>query len=342
MLSKHTHYKKTSYLLFIFLFFMMAIFSCAPETSLPDEVPPTICPEETITAPTPYSHSIANKYIVVLVDKSGSYRRYDSLHDYGSESLVLINDVLSETLFPGDRVFIDWIANDKDHDREKVIFEGEVEKTVDEMPNYSPTPTFPEIIPTQLISGTDIQKDKIKKHNLEIDKQNNIKLARYYCDVYEWNLNAQSKNKNMEDEWLERQGYAIDKFMIPLSISIGDAIKEKHSQETHLFEGLSIASRKFHDPLIQKHYSKYLLIIFSDMIDSHRGEDEYKHYDIDLNQVDVLVGNYLCLKEYKTCLDQTVSIQERFQEIYKAKSALVKFPVETNQEILINFIEKGQ
>lgn len=343
MPSRRSFHNKTPYRFLLFLLLVLTIVSCAPETTFPSNVVlPTVCPGETITVPHPLNHNVSNKYIVVLIDKSGSYRRYDPVHDYAAESLLLINDVLAQTLSPGDRVFIDWIANDKDHDREKVIFEGEVERVIEEMPNYEPTPQVPDLIPTLPVSGTDIQKDKIKKQNLEIEEQNQLKLAEHDCKVHKWNEDARLENERIDAEWKKKHDNAIDKFMIPLNNSISGAVAETHSQETHLYEGLSMASRKFHEPLIQKHYDEYILIIFSDMIDSHRGKDEYKYYDINLSNVDVLVGNYLCLKDYKICLGQTASIQDHFREIYKTKSALVKFPVETNQEILINFIVKGQ
>lgn len=337
-------YSKVFTVFFMYtLFFLGAVVSCIPQTPPPsDEFVPTPCPnKEALTVPTPFNHNLSNKYIIVLIDKSGSYRHYDPLHDYAAESLVLINDVLAKTLSPGDRVFIDWIANDKDKDRNKVIFEGELERIFDELPNFYPVPPYPELIPTLPVTGTDIQKDKNKERNVEIEKQNQLKVREYDCNIYKWNEDARLANERKDKEWKTRYENSLNKFLNPLSSAINNATTEKHAQETHLYEGLSVASRKFHEPLIQRNFNEYILIVFSDMIDSHRGKDEYKNYDIYLSNVDVLIGNYLCLKEYKTCLDQAMSIQDQFLNVYNANSAVVKFPIETDGEILINFIERG-
>ncbi|MEK6751016.1 MAG: hypothetical protein AABZ00_02020 [Chloroflexota bacterium] len=326
----------------LFLFFLVIVVSCVPQTPSPsEEFPPTPCPEETLIVPTPFDHSISNKYIIVLVDKSGSYRRYDPLHDYAAESLVLINDVLSKTLSPGDRILVDWIANDKDRDRNKVIFEGEVEEIIDEPLTYDPTPTSPELIPTLAVYGSDIQKDKIREQNEEIEKQNRLRSRGYYCEVYKWNQDAPLINAEEDKEWKRRYENALNGLLPSLNNTINNAITEKNAQETHLYEGLSVASRKFHEPLIQRSYEKYILIIFSDMIDSHRGKDYYLNFDIDLSTVDVLIANYLCLQEYEKCLNQSMLIQDQFLNVYNSNSAAIKFPIETNREILINFIEKG-
>ena len=265
-----------------------------PTVVTPITPTPTACPAVT---PIPQPRTQSETFVYVLVDQSNSYCRYVK------HSFDILEKVLPEILKPGDQIYLGWISDNSEHD---IFFKEQIPSapSLDATPpptfmplslSLTPTPSPP----SGTVTNMEWQKyqatltaveDSNKIIQNQTEQMNQEMQNEYYCDVLRWNQEVQLKLPYIQKE---SEAIVSDFYTDKLSPELRNR-KPQCTSGTHIYEALYSASQSFQ--LEQEHhaFSRYILLIFSDMDDDHIDDPtiDPSVLPIDLQHVEVTIVLY--------------------------------------------------
>jgi len=234
-----------------------------------------------------------SKYVFVLVDKS---------YQYTNEVLKYLSEDILPQIHEGDRITAAFMDLDATTDS---IFLNKRSELLD-IPTFPSKPVSPPLTPTIEIdpNSPSTTQGEGQIENDKINKDNDLILSDYYCEVAKWNIEAEKLHR----KWRLDQNSETDQFLIDARSEIRLITSTEFESGKLLYNSLYLASQMIESAKSNNDFSDFVLIIFSDM----REWRPEKPMEIDLENVQVAVGVHTC--EYAIDCDVVSRWQKEFSE----------------------------
>ena len=270
------HHKKLIYQISSIIVIAIFIISCQLNLTGAPPLPRGNCPTQPVTNLKEYTFSDdKSKYVFILVDKS---------YPFTNDVLRYISEDVISKIYAGDRLTVAFIDLDA---TTKSIFLNRRSELLD-APNFPATPLKPAITPTLMINPSDpntVQgQSEIK--NEKIDKDNELILMDYYCEVGIWN----DESDKVFGVWELDQKVESEQFFKNAQSDIHLLTPDDFEKGKLLYNSLYLASQMITNVKSTGEYTDYALIVFSDMKE-WRAEQPV---EIDLKDVEVAVAIHTC------------------------------------------------
>jgi hypothetical protein len=292
---------------------LICLTSCTPNSRSQSEsrfllASASVCPEVDMYSKPSYS----NKAVYILLDNSGSYR------DYYGGAYQLLQEVLAQTLRPGDFLGIGLIGRETAKMTiPNMVFPHPQEPIA---PNYTPTLTP---LPDDAL-GSDLQQHEIE--NNYIVRYNEEFRETYYCTIRDWN-----KSYNLS---------AIGRDNLPIFQTINKAIPVRSQSEGATdIQSAMFNAHDFFSQARRQGYTDLKLIVFSDLADTVPPRDWVD--SISLSGVFVLVA----MVPFDTSTDEVSGFLQRKEQwghwfgVYKASGFEFLTVPNSTISILVPYLE---